>query len=942
MSDEMDAVEQITEAAARDAEASAEVVEEIRDGDAVGAVGDGIEGAGAAAGPMLRAVGVDSDDAAAVVSLTESVSHAVERTREAADAYRAATSDGARHLAAAEAGAAVAGGAVGGGRAIAALAGADGTVLGAFSAAEHVVEMIPALARSVRSVTEMVARGQRARRAVNYAIRFEGEPDSWQLREVELREAINRPYHGRLLVSTEEMDACPGRMLGRNVRVSMTRGGRVRLIHGIVSRIEHGDRSAEALVCTVEIVPALAALAHGRDQRIFQGVTVPQLLETFLSEHLAPYGREAEVVSSRDREPRDIVVQWEESPLDFAHRLMEEEGLSYYFEQPADGPERLVIVDENEHFPAAESEGEHVPFVARVANDFEGAEPVTELRWAEQIGVTDVVVRDWDWTKAEPPDCADATVHAEDRSDPAAEPVLRESFEVGGGIHHHRYDPSRLSFDLNDATIQATLRAEAHRMGRRTARGRGITTTFSPGRVFELLGHPVSAFDREYLVIETVHRGRNPRFAERAAEGASGSPLEHECEFVCIPSDVPHRPSRTTAKPRVHGIRSAVVVGPRNEEIHCDEQGRVRIRFEWDRLDVAPEQRTCWVRCMQSWAGVGFGTFFLPRVGMEVLVSFIDGDPDRPVVTGAVYGGHRHAPYELPANKTRSTIRTQSSPNDGGYNEIRFEDQRDGEQIFVHAERDLDEEVEHDHTTHVRNCQRNTVDVDQTEKVHRDQRLTVDRDRFKKVGEDEDIEIGSNRRAHIGVDETTIIDGREYHRVDLERTIRVGGPETESFDGGRHCTVKRHDVLHVADGANRTVHVEGQYNIQADQRFRASQANALVLLEGNRTYIAAPNSITLNAGASPGAGPAASHVRLEPDGTVVVAANTRIVMQVGESRLVIDANDIRLEAPREVAMAASSSSFVRVTSAAAEVRSANVDVVAEQIAYVGGMLVKLN
>ncbi|MDQ3031096.1 MAG: type VI secretion system tip protein VgrG [Myxococcota bacterium] len=708
-------------AAGEEAEAAQGVVGEIREGDAGGAIGAGVSGAGNTLAPLLDAASVSDEDTAAVRAVATAVGAGISAASESAARIDSATDDGARAGAATTMGAQLAGGALGGATGIAERLGASQGELSALSIASDLVSAVPAIEQSVRSIAEMVHHdGSSDQGAVRYHIRFPGHDETWTLREIVLTETLNRPFLARLVLSSEDDAASPELLLGVDADVTIERSEAVRHLHGIVSRVEHGERVDEATLCTIEVVPALAALAHWRDNRIFQHLTVPDLLEVLLGEHLAPYRRELEVHTSRDRDPREIVVQWDESVLDFAHRLMEEDGLSYYFTHDERGPEKLVIVDHNEQFPAVELRGgAHVLFIPGEGDDHAFAEPVTELRVADQIGVTDVVVRDWDWTRAEPPTHERAQVQAEDRSDPEREPIIRESFEADGRIAYSRYDKSLFTYGANDAPIQAALRAEAHRMSRNVFTGRSRATRFSPGHVFDLLGHPVGAFDQGYLLTHVRHVGRNPRFAEReasAAAGASARP-EYECTFTCIVTSVPHRPARTTPRPRIHGVQTAIVVGPKGEEIYCDEHGRIRVQFAWDRGDADPEKRTCWVRCMQSWAGYGFGTFFLPRVGMEVIVTFLAGDPDRPLVTGCVYDGHRTTPYELPDHKTRSTIRTQSTPFDGGYNEIRFEDKGGSEEVFIHAQKDLNEVVEHDHTTHTKNDQANTVDANRTHHV---------------------------------------------------------------------------------------------------------------------------------------------------------------------------------------------------------------------------------
>lgn len=625
------------------------------------------------------------------------------------------------------------------------------------------------------------------------------------------------------------------------------------------------------------------------------------------------------MITSRDREKRDLTIQYDESALAFAHRLMEEEGLSYYFEHDEEGPERLVIVDENEHFPAVEVEGDHVPFVPVEGNDHEGAEPVIELRADERVGTTDVVLTDYDWTRVS------RAITAEDRSEPSTEPVVRESHEAHGGVHHARYDADGRAYGTDDVAIQAALRAEAYRMERRTFRGRALAIGFAPGRVFELLGHPVSAFDREHLLVEVTHRGRNPRFAERTA-GESERHLEYECAFLCIPSDVPHRPARTTPKPRVHGVHAALVVGPAGEEIWCDEHGRIHVRFAWDRLDQQGEERTCWVRCMQSWAGGGFGTLFIPRIGMEVVVAFVGGDPDKPLVTGCVYNGLQTPPYPLPEHKTRSTLRTQSSPSDShGYNELRFEDKAGSEEVFIHAQKDLNEVVEHDHSTRVKRNQSNTVDGDQTERVGGDQSMTVAGARTATIDMNELVTIRKAQTTHVGADHEHTVAQNQTLTTAGSRDLFVGKRANDFFHGGRDTVVEAFENLHVLN-ANQNVQVDQQHNVTAGEHvsMRVGSTSELFMKAG--ILVKGQDRVKLESGDS--------YVEVTPS-TVTIDAVSELKLRCGNSSITLSPSGVTIEAP-EVTLTADPTSFVKVAPGSVQTQAMTGTVA------IDGLMVRIN
>jgi type VI secretion system secreted protein VgrG len=210
--------------------------------------------------------------------------------------------------------------------------------------------------------------------------------------------------------------------------------------------------------------------------------------------------------------------------------------------------------------------------------------------------------------------------------------------------------------------------------------------------------------------------------------------------FECIPLAVEWRPARRWPKPRITSMQTATVVGPSGEEIHTDIHGRIKVQFHWDRENPANETSSCWVRVQQAWAGGGWGFWWVPRIGMEVVVQFVDGDPDRPLVTGSVYNATNELPYPLPDEKTKSTIKSNSSLGGGGSNEFRFEDKAGSEQIYAHAQKDYNEVVEHDHNTLVHNCQTNTVDVDQTQTIGANQTETV---------HNQVMTVDGNRTVHV-------------------------------------------------------------------------------------------------------------------------------------------------------------------------------------------------
>jgi uncharacterized protein involved in type VI secretion and phage assembly len=285
------------------------------------------------------------------------------------------------------------------------------------------------------------------------------------------------------------------------------------------------------------------------------------------------------------------------------------------------------------------------------------------------------------------------------------------------------------------------------------ATGEGGCSDFSPGHRFELREHPVGQLDGAYVVTSVRHRGET-----HPGEGGGGRWRVYENRFECAPASMPYVPARPKRK-SVQVALTATVVGPPGEEIHVDEKGQIKVQFHWDRDGKYDGQSSCWIRVMQPWAGAAWGHQFIPRVGMEVVVTFEGGDPDKPMVLGSVYNGTHPMPFKLPEQKTMSGIRTSTYPGGRGYNELSFNDARGAEQILIRAQLDMDEVVERHHKVHVGASQTQTVRGKQIESIEQDQILTVAADRIEGVGHDLKSRVGNDRTATVGRDDAVVVGG---------------------------------------------------------------------------------------------------------------------------------------------------------------------------------------
>jgi type VI secretion system secreted protein VgrG len=390
----------------------------------------------------------------------------------------------------------------------------------------------------------------------------------------------------------------------------------------------------------------------------------------------------------------------------------------------------------------------------------------------------------------------------------------------------------------HEGESMAKIRLEALQATRRQGSGESDCPRLTPGCLMGLIGHPRHEFNGEYRLIQVSHAGSQPQVLDQDASGGSS----YHNSFIVTEKKVPYRPPRTSPRPMMRGLQTATVVGPEGEEVHTDEHGRVRVKFHWDRSEPHDETCTCWVRVSQVWAGNSWGAMFLPRIGHEVLVDFIEGDPDRPVVTGRIYHGLNRPPYPLPEEKTKSTIKSESSLGGGGFNELRFEDRKGAEQIFFHAERNLDVRVNNDAFSTV--FQNSHVTVGNEEKGKAG-------DSFAQLYHDHHLKVHRHVKAHLGGDVEVLVGGIDAPgRVDLH----IRSDKLELVDGDRHEHVRK-STLEKIDGSvsrivegNEQVKIGGRLGLEAKDEIHLRAAK-IVLDAGEGFTVRGPGGfVTINSG----------------------------------------------------------------------------------------------
>jgi type VI secretion system secreted protein VgrG len=536
-------------------------------------------------------------------------------------------------------------------------------------------------------------------------------PDAVQLTAIQGHESLSRLYHFELELLTEhQRPIIFERLLGQRVTVTLELPHARRYFNGLVNRLSQGHASGRFLHYRAEIVPDFWLLTKKSQSRIFQHLTVPDILKQILQ------GLDASYQIQGGFHARDFCVQYRESDFAFASRLMEEEGIYYFFQHTAGG-HRLILSNTPMGHPDV-PEKSLVPFNATQGGVWD-EDRVTSWQKVQELRSGKYTL--WDHSFELP------RMHLE-----AQRPIL-DSVPVGQVTHKLQVGNNRQlevydypggyaqRFDGIDrgggerlAELQKifedNLRTAGIRMQEEAVPGLAIHGTskclqFAAGHKFTLMGH--SDGDGLYVLTHVQHSARQAGFAS----SAHGEGFSYDNAFTCIPYALPFRPARRTPRPVIHGTQTAVVVGPPGEEIFVDKYGRVKVQFPWDRQGKNDADSSCWVRVAQAWAGKIYGAFFWPRVGHEVVVAFEEGDPDRPIIIGSVYNAENTTPYQLPEAKDHSGVATQSTP--GGsieeYNELTFIDEKGNELVYLRAQNDCEREVLNDDRLYVGNTQ--TVEI---------------------------------------------------------------------------------------------------------------------------------------------------------------------------------------------------------------------------------------
>ncbi|VVO52748.1 Actin cross-linking toxin VgrG1 [Pseudomonas fluorescens] len=526
-------------------------------------------------------------------------------------------------------------------------------------------------------------------------------------------------------------------------------------IHGRIEEVAMGEVGRRLTRYHLTLVPVLHYLQFSHQQRIFQSLTVPQIIAQVLKGH----GILADVFTFHvtPGPERVYCTQYAESDYELIQRLCAEEGIAWHHQHSPDG-HLLVFTDDQSGFPK-QGATPYQPGSGMVAE--RSVVDRFSMRFSTRTSTT--TRRDYDFTRPNPP------------------PEGHAKAEGGAELEDYRY-PVFIENEKHGKQL-ARQALERHRSDYQLAEGRSDQPTLRSGHFFELTEHPRQPYNDLWLLLSVKHVGKQPQALEEAISSdvkpEDGFTQGYRNRFSAIPWDVFYRPPLAPRK-TVLVSQTARVTGPAGEEIFCDEYGRVKVEFHWDRANLGNDKSSCWLRVSSSWAGDGFGSVTIPRIGMEVVVTFLEGNPDNPLITGCVPNRITSVPYPLPEHKTKTVLRSRSSPANGGYNELSIEDRAGQELIYLRAQRDLEQVILNDSGTR------------------------IGHDRHEQVTRDSHSLIGNDRIEQVGNNSSSLIKGDELHTTQGLRNTMIGGSELISITGNSSTTASGTLVIQAGPQAHVT------------------------------------------------------------------------------------------------------------------------------------------
>lgn len=780
----------------------------------------------------------------------------------------------------------------------------------------------------------MVARQKYTQANRRLAISTPLGEDVLLLRSLNGSDGVSKLFHFNLELSSEDdslnFDDLVGKRVTARIRLA---DGTDRHWNGIVSRFSQGRRDGNLTAYHAEMVPWLWFLTRTADCRIFQHKKVPDILRQIFQD-LNFQDFEFRLYS--DYAERDYCVQYRETDFNFISRLMEEEGIYYFFEHDKEKHKLIIADDASAHKPCP---GQAKARCEESAGGWQDDDVIREWRQEQEL-------RPGSWAQTD-----------YNFETPSTDLMV----SVAGANPYEIYDYPGEYGDRGEGDSLAKIRLQQETVSQLMGHGMSECRAFVPGFTFKLEDHYRSDLNTEYLLTSVQHRASQGGDYSSGPIESNDQDFSYENRFECIPASIQFRPRRMTPRPTVYGCQTAVVVGPPGEEIYTDKYGRVKVQFHWDREGKRNENSSCWVRVSQPWAGQGWGAVSIPRLGQEVVINFIEGNPDDPIIVGRVYNAECMPPYGLPGGGMVSGFKSNSTKGGGGYNEISANDTKGNELITIHGQYDMDTNVKHD--------ERVTIGNNRTEKVTVDESITIGNNRTESVGVNEDIKIGANRTEavganesisvtgsrtrSVGVNETVSVGALRTHTVGINEAITVGAAQEVTIGGLQMVSVGAIQLITVGASQRTTVGTSQNISVGASQNTTVG-ANLASKVSGNRTDKTGGNakqSIGGNHAAKVGgkrATKVGSKDTLSVGSKLTIDAGSQIVLKSGSSSITLKSGGTIVLKGTKVVVDATSKFSAKAAQISSEAKAKNtvkgamVTVNASGINTVKGSLVKIN
>ncbi|WP_118184417.1 type VI secretion system Vgr family protein [Paraburkholderia phosphatilytica] len=674
----------------------------------------------------------------------------------------------------------------------------------------------------------------------NRLISFEGPSNGVSdLVAVDFRatEGLSCVFDIQLRLASQDRNIELKQLIGQPVTISLQvtaslAGSDERYFHGYVTEFAHLDTDGGFAMYSAVVRPWLWMLSRRQDIRIFQEVSVQDILAQVFKEYGALATYEFRLRKTPPR--RSYCTQYRESDLTFALRLMQEEGLFFFFEHQK-GAHRLIITDSSTGARPIDGQSPSLPY--STGESLDDIDVITSFQARRQLESDNVSLKTADYKVPGARRLESANTQVDQGNVP--------SYEIYDYLGPQGFPDSNRGNEL------ARFRTEALAANSKIFVGTSTSRRLMPTRYIQVDDHydhaDASQDDRQFLIISVSHSAQNNY---QAGKGTAS----YSCSFTCIRKKIPYRPALTIGRPNIPGPQTALVVGPDGEEIYTDTLGRVKVQFAWDRLGQKNQSSSCWVRVGQPWASRGFGMVQIPRIGDEVVVSFLDGNPDRPLITSRVYNAQNVPPWTLPANATQSGILTRSSKGatPANANAIRFEDKMGAEELWIHAEKDQRIEVENDESHSVGN--------DRTKTVGHDETVLVKNDRTETVGSNETITVGVNRTEQVGSNETLTVGGNRSETIEGAQNLMIALASAETVGLAKALTVGGAYAITVAGamntgvglasgeevGLSKTTMVGKTYTLTAGDSIELRTGKASILLQSDGTITISGTNLAIS------------------------------------------------------------------------------------------------